>query len=209
MVILHIGYIDSSVIGGVPVAVPMMIRSQGLHATVGLFNLHGTPVPGVTTLHVDPFSLEALASPFDRPDLVIFHEVYRIAFISISKVLRRAGIPYVVIPHGCLTKQAQNRKKLKKALGNLLLFRRFLTAANAVQYLSDREAEHAVFSLPHFVLGNGVPLPGKKKTAFFEAGICHRKSGTDTAAMVTVTVIEAVTTVQRRGEHGYQAETAG
>ena len=84
MVIIHIANIDKSILGGVQVAVPQMIRAQAKYATVGCINTHGDTFDGVQMLAYDgKLDLSKLASPFDRPDLVVIHEVYRFEFIAV------------------------------------------------------------------------------------------------------------------------------
>ena len=38
-----------------------------------------------------------------------------------------------------MTKQAQNKRKLKKIIGNLLFFNKFIRGAAAIQYLTEEE----------------------------------------------------------------------
>lgn len=160
MVIVHIASIDPAVLGGVPVAVPRMLLSQSAHASVCLVNLFGVCVPGIPTFAAGEFSENTLPAPFDRPTLAVFHEVYRPAFLTMARLLRKRGIPYIVIPHGSLTRQAQKRKWLKKAVANVLLFDPFLRRAKAIQYLSQSEQARSAVRYPGFVSGNGVEIPG-------------------------------------------------
>ena len=159
MVILHIADIDPSTLGGVPVAVPRMVLSQSEFAKVCLINLHETPVYGISVFSVGELMKDQLPAPFSRPDLAVFHEIYRPGFLPIARMLRKKGIPYIVVPHGGLTRQAQSRKKFKKVVANALLFAPFLKRAAAVQFLSRGEQERSLFALPCFVSGNGVQIP--------------------------------------------------
>ncbi|MBQ8580222.1 MAG: glycosyltransferase [Oscillospiraceae bacterium] len=160
MVIVHIASIDPAVLGGVNVAVPRMLLSQSEHAQVCLVNLFAAKITGIPTFSAEEFTENALPAPFNRPTLAVFHEVYRPAFLSLARLLRKRGIPYIVVPHGCLTGQAQKRKWLKKAVANVLLFGPFLKKARAIQYLSESEQSRSVFRCPGFVSGNGVEIPG-------------------------------------------------
>lgn len=159
MVIVHIASIDPAVLGGVNVAVPRMLLSQSEHAQVCLVNLFAAKITGIPTFSAEEFTENALPAPFNRPTLAVFHEVYRPAFLSLARLLRKRGIPYIVVPHGCLTGQAQKRKWLKKAAANVLLFGPFLKKARAIQYLSESEQSRSVFRCPGFVSGNGVQIP--------------------------------------------------
>lgn len=159
MVILHIADIDPGVLGGVPVAVPRMILSQSEFADVCLVNLQGSSVDGISVFSVEDLMEDKLPAPFDRPDLAVFHEIYRPGFLPVARMLRKKGIPYLVVPHGGLTRQAQSRKKLKKMVANTLLFVPFLKRAAAIQYLSQGEQERSLFTFPCFISGNGVQIP--------------------------------------------------
>lgn len=173
MVIIHIAHIDSSVIGGVQVAVPQMIKAQSQYASVGFINTYGDTVEGIQMLEfIKVNEIKNFPAPFNAPDLVVFHEVYRVEYIGIYKAIRKANIPYIIIPHGCLSKQAQRRKVLKKIAANLLLFNAFIRSARYIQYLSENEAGLSAFSkYPFFICGNGIRIPEKKKNDFFYDGI--------------------------------------
>ncbi len=165
MVLLHIASIETATVGGVNIAVPKMVKAQKEFATVGILNLTGETVDSVPTFLLTDIFNETLPAPFDRPDLVIFHEVYRPAFLKLARFYLAKGTPYIVIPHGCLTKTAQRKKFVKKWTANLLLFRKFIKNARSIQYLSHREQEQSAFSYPSLVLPNGVTLPAEEKTA--------------------------------------------
>lgn len=173
MVIIHIANIDSAVLGGVQIAVPQMVRAQAEYATVGMINTYGADIDGIRMLEYHgKLELTQFPAPFNRPDLVVFHEVYRFEFIGIYKALLKAGVPYIIIPHGCLSRQAQRRKWLKKFAANILLFHAFIRSAQFVQYLSESESRMSAFPrFPAFVCGNGICLPQKRKTDFFREGI--------------------------------------
>ncbi len=165
MVILHIAHIEAATVGGVNIAVPKMVNAQKEFAHVGILNLTGEPIGSVPTFSLDDFFMKKIPVSFQKPDLVVFHEVYRPAFLKLSAYFKKEKIPYLVIPHGCLTKTAQRKKFLKKWTANLLLFRKFLKKAVSIQYLSRREQEQSAFSYPSLVLPNGISLPEEKKSA--------------------------------------------
>lgn len=173
MVIIHIANIDTDVIGGVQVAVPKMVRAQSKYADIGLINTSGKAVDGVRELHFgEKPDIAALPEPFNKPDIIIFHEVYRFEYIGIYRAAAAANIPYIIIPHGCLSKTAQHKKFLKKLAANILYFNRFISSARAIQYLSENEKNMSFFSkCTFFVSGNGVAIPHKRKTAFSDCGI--------------------------------------
>ena len=173
MVIVHIANIDTAILGGVQIAVPQMVRAQSQYADVGLVNTHGDIIDNVQMLGFNgKLDINQFPAPFNKPDFVIFHEVYRFEYISIYKELLKHGIPYIVIPHGCLSKDAQQKKKLKKITANFLFFNDFLKNARLIQYLSINEKSKSAFQeLESLVIGNGVPVPTEKKTIFDRSDI--------------------------------------
>ncbi len=173
MVIIHIAHIDTSIIGGVQMAVPQMVMAQSHFADVALLNTFGDPIQGVRMLPYNgQFDAKLYPAPFHKPDIVIFHEVYRFEFIKLYQMVKANAIPYVVIPHGCLTENAQRRKFLKKATANLIFFNRFLREATAIQFLSENERQMSgKWGKAAFVAGNGIAMPEKRKSVFFAEGI--------------------------------------
>ena len=160
LVLLHVAHLDGDPFSGVNVAVAQHVIAQQDLTPVGFLNLSNIPIPGVKNQfsYTGRPDLSALPEPFHAPDFVVFHEVYRPAFLPISATLRKRGIPYLVIPHGSLTKYAQKQKRLKKAAANVLLFKPFIERAAAVQYLSAAEANNS-WPVPRQVIQpNGVAL---------------------------------------------------
>lgn len=168
MVIIHIACIDSSVVGGVQVAVPTMVKAQSQYATVGIYNILNKPIEDVNMLMCeDEFDVTKFDEPFNKPDLVIFHEIYRFKYISIYKQLKKANIPYIIIPHGSLSKTAQQKKALKKKCANLIYFNHFIKSAVAIQYLSNSEKEMSILGKQNSIIsGNGINLPHDTKQSF-------------------------------------------
>ncbi len=168
MVILHVASIKNTLFSGVSVVVPQHVRAQSEFATVGFINVQNIKIDGMEEMFSfnkkEP--LKSLPSPFHKPDLVVFHEVYYPKFLGFSKKLRKAQIPYIIIPHGCLRKEAQRKKRLKKWLGNLVFFNRFIKGAKAIQSLSQWELECTKFGKNKFISTNGIFLPQRVKQSF-------------------------------------------
>ena len=173
MVIVHVANIDTAVIGGVRFAVPKMVAAQSAYADVALVNTHGEAVDDILTLPYDgTWDLSGYPAPFHHPDLVVFHELYRFEYVGIYRHLLKAHIPYIIVPHGCFSREAQRKKWLKKAVANAVFFNDFIRHAHSIQYLSRHEQGLSAFSrCPAFVSGNGVTLPDVRKTVFSGDGV--------------------------------------
>ena len=170
MIILHAAPITADPHSGPNSSVPGLVAAQDglpgvracLVATLGLSAIpseFGIPVfDGGSLFH--PSGEIGLPSPFDRPDLVVFHSTYIPAHAAIARRLRRAAVPYVICPRGGMTRHAQDWKWLKKRLGNLLFFNRLVAGAAALHCLTPGEAAASPgWNRPIFVVGNGVDLP--------------------------------------------------
>lgn len=173
MIILHIAKIQTNLDNGVNAVVPKHVIEQGKYADTALLNVNDVKIDGLKQLKYkgsDNFPAY-LDKPFDRPDLVVFHEANVIEFISLYKKLKKDGIPYIIVPHGEITAQALRKKWLKKKIAYFLWFNAFIKNAEKIQCLSDNEQRRVKITENTFVIGNGTDIPVKTKTGFSAKGL--------------------------------------
>lgn len=133
-VILHIANLTSDKSKGPNNNVPKNIIHGIKCAKMGLFNLEKAEIAfslpkGTYFSSKDHNSVFDLPTPFDRPQVVIFQGMYKIDQCMIARQLVKKGIPYIVVPRCSLTSAAQNSKRLKKRIGNILFFNSFIANA--------------------------------------------------------------------------------
>lgn len=170
MVILHIAALNNSAFSGVSVVVPEHVKAQEQYAETALMNILDYKVTGVK-LQLDlQFDIDLLPEPYNKPDIVVFHQLYYASYLKIWKKIKKKGIPYIIVPHGCLSKEALKIKWLKKIIGNKLFFNSFIKKAIALQCLSDGEASDIKYKNFKIVSTNGFQCPLVKKERFLING---------------------------------------
>ena len=117
MVIVHVAGVNTNMISGVNAVVPQHVKAQSQFAQVCLVNVRNINVID------DDLKCEYkgaknfpdyLPAPFDRPDIVVIHEVNNFESVKLYKNLLSRHIPYVIVPHGENTRGALKKKWLKK-----------------------------------------------------------------------------------------------
>ena len=118
-------------------------------------------------------SIYKLPEPFNHPDLIVVELFYNMTKSRFLRELVRGKIPYVIIPRGELTRQAQKRKSLKKRIANLLICKKYAKRAAAIQYLTEQEYRDSgdSWNKKAIIIPNGITMPESVKTSFTENGI--------------------------------------
>lgn len=170
MKILHIANINENKANGVCVAVPQHVISQAKFADVAFVNINNVPISGLQEYQIfidNGTIIDNIMNKFGLPDIVIFHEVNYPKYIVIYKQFLKQNIPYIILPHGELTRGALRKKWLKKKVAYALLFNKFIRNAIAIQCLSENEAENIVIKTSKKFIGtNGVNVSTKLKDCF-------------------------------------------
>ncbi len=161
IVVLHIGYADGDPTAGVSVSIPKYLRFQSLNCKCALMNLADVSYSEFTCFLYKRYrKISELPGEFKNPSIVIFHELYRVPFLALYKECIKRNIPYVIIPHGGLTKKAQKIKKIKKIIGNIFLFNDYIKNSSCIHFLSEEEKENSIWNKhDNFILGNGIDIP--------------------------------------------------
>lgn len=170
MVILHICGLNGDKSNGPTTNVTKNVTYSSKYEQTAFYNLadntlNGLIDPNKIYLYKDYKNIKDLPEPFNNPDIVIFQSMYIKKFINIYKQLKKRNIPYIITPRGALTKTAQNKKKIKKILGNLIFFNKFIKNAVAINYLTKNEYEESKnFKIKdYFINGNGIEVPSRKR----------------------------------------------
>ncbi|BDH61226.1 hypothetical protein MTP04_13560 [Lysinibacillus sp. PLM2] len=170
MNLLYISCLSGNYSHGLTYSVPAQIESQSKIDNVYWLNLN-PEYKNINTSHVEcnkieeplKFKLSNLAPPFNKPDLVIFEGVYFISYWKLAISLKKLNIPYIIVPRSSLTKQAQQKKLLKKIIANFLFFNSFVKNAAAIQYLTKDEylSSGQKWNNNYLIIPNGI---NKKQT---------------------------------------------
>lgn len=166
MIVLHIASINGSRTSGVNVVVPQHVKAQSAIAQAGFVNIRNIVVDEeiVQMKYNGAKSFpDYLDVPFNKPDIVVFHEINVPEYIKIYPNLIRKNIPYIVVPHGENTDTALKKKWLKKKLAYLLLFNRFIRHAAGLQCLSQGEYDETHTSDKKFIVPNGMDLHERRE----------------------------------------------
>ena len=179
MNILYLSRLSGNPCAGITYSVPAQVIAQSKFDSVFWYNLTDAKCTEWTKTNYHNLQdfptkrLHQLPVPFDHPDLAIVECVYSHPFSSMIYDLYRLGIPYIIVPRCHLTEGAQQRKRLKKWLGNLCYFSWMTRHARAIHYLTEAECTESgeKWNRNSFVIPNGINMPDKRKQTFCAQGI--------------------------------------
>ena len=177
MNILHIGFVKDEKTNGIRVVLPQYINYQNDIENVAFYNCKRINIENeIKGVFLDirkykKFDIEQFIEPFNKPDIVVFHGVFYIGYMNIYKKLISRNIPYIIVPHSSLTKNALNTKKIKKLIARKIFFDRFIYNAKAIHYLSEYEKTNSKIELPCFIQPNGIKTNYIKRKKFSIDGI--------------------------------------
>ena len=91
-----------------------------------------------------------------KPDLVIFHSLYRLHYPFFAEYLKKEGIPYAVEFHGGASRVSRNKSYIRKSIAEFLLFNKFLRNAKGFIYLNEGEQNNSIYSK---IANNNIIVP--------------------------------------------------
>ena len=181
MNILYISYSFGHLDAGPTWSIPASVKAQSKIDNVMWVNLvnveceHWRALPQFHNItEFKKVHLDCMPTPFNKPDLIVFEEIYSIKLVQLAFQAKRRGIPYVIIPRGGLTRQSfNNHSKWKKQLTHPFLFDPYVKNALAVQYLSEQEYRDTRKKLcPNdIIIPNGIYKQALIKSSFSGEGI--------------------------------------
>ena len=175
MNILYLSHLTGSEYAGPTYSVPKQIEAQSKIDRVFWYNAVSENIGKWRELvyyhDLKDFpreSIKDLPTPFNKPDLIVVELFYNMTGTKLQKELMTSEIPYVIVPRGELTKNAQLRKSLKKTLANIWICKRYARKAIAIQYLTDQECKDSgdCWNRNHVIIPNGIDIPSKTKEFF-------------------------------------------
>lgn len=174
MNVIHYAGIRKNNASGVSRIVPEIINAQSQLMNVCFYNYGcesfniNDKVVVLNNKYDDDYHL--FPSPFNKPDIVIFHSPFGIKkAVCIAKKLRYEKIPYIIVPHGCFSEYALAKKKMKKWIAMKFYFKEMFLGATAIQFLSVGEKNTSVFNEKAIVIPNGVLIPNLSTNSRFNS----------------------------------------
>ena len=168
MIILHVTDLIKAEGNGVAVAVNNYVKYESKDNEVAVYNLDN-PIQNddIKLFNYKEYNkIIELPEPFCHPDIVVFNEVYKPKYIKLYEECVKKNIKYIIIPHGCMVKEAQKKHALKKFIGNMFFFNKFIKNADAIQFLNENESKNSHLKYNKCIIaGNGVEKPRYKNNS--------------------------------------------
>lgn len=160
MNILHVAPLTMKKSSGLTYSIPNFVKAQNCLSGIksDLLISVNTDETMEDFYYIDNFSSRVDLNDFlDGYDIVVFHSTYIYNHIKLSKILRRKKIPYVIVPRGGFSKKSKKIKRIKKTIGDVLLFNKFFKSPNAIHFLTDNENKESCYNTDNdFVVPNGI-----------------------------------------------------
>lgn len=172
MNILYLSNLSAKNFTGPRYSVPRQVLAQSKYDHVFWYNISRidkmkfqSVFPVVTGEDYPRESIKDLPVPFNHPDLIVVEQFYVFKLHKIFREIIRMKVPFVIVPRGEFTAEAQHRKFLKKCICNHLYFYFITRSAAAIQYLTEREAVHSgkCWNSHYLVVPNGIEMPDQAK----------------------------------------------
>ena len=95
MVILHVARVRNYSLSGADVVVPEHIKVHQTLENVGFINIENAKIDGIENqfVYTDEFKIIDLKEPFNKPDIIIFHQIYFTKYLTIAKQAKKLKIP--------------------------------------------------------------------------------------------------------------------
>lgn len=166
MNILFISALPGRKGAGPTYSVPKQIKSQSKIDNVYWVNLCNVEDESIfdkdmfNIIMSKEFKVSALPSPFNKPDIIIFEEFFKMEFIPVYKEVKKLNIPYVIIPRCQMTEKYLINKRLKKIIASTFFFKSFAKNASSVQFLSKQESDDSkkFYKGNSYIAPNGIDL---------------------------------------------------
>jgi glycosyltransferase involved in cell wall biosynthesis len=163
--VLHVADLGFG-LGGISQVVPRMIQEQNkLHGVetqllVPSASKYRTNLGFICHSTTNLETIEKTIVNTFKPDLAVFHGLYIKEYIKLSQLFDRLSIPYAIVPHGGFSRVVQGKGRLKKTVANHLFFRKFISKASAILFLTEGERQNSFFHHDKaFIVPNGIDLP--------------------------------------------------
>jgi glycosyltransferase involved in cell wall biosynthesis len=144
----------------------------------GRANLRVFPVRGAVSrrLYRSVEMSRWLESAVREFDIVDIQGVWTFIAVDAARACLSAGVPYIVTPHGMMTRWDWSKKRNLKRIFFAALLRKVWRSASAIRFLSRGELANSMVApeAPVAVIPNAVQVPAGEKSDTVARNICAR-----------------------------------